>query len=204
LSLTTSPWSKYLETAHLPGKSNLAADATSRHPSPSSNVEVNIINITDMAELATLASIRCDAEEISTISWQSISQATQVDQRMHSLLETVCAGFPENARHLPHAAPFWRYRDSLYISDGVILYEDRMVVPPSLCKQVLKGLHAAYQGVLTMEMQACAIVFWPGMTENIHKARAACVDCIQNAPSQASLPSTPATPPSTPFEQIFH
>jgi hypothetical protein len=78
-----------------------------------------------------------------------------------------------------------------------------MVVPSSLRKQVLKGLHAAHQSVSTMEMRAHALVFWPGMTEDIHKARAACVYCIRNAPSQASLPSTPATPPSTPFEQIF-
>jgi hypothetical protein len=118
-------------------------------------------------------------------------------------METVCTGFPENSHHLPHAAPFWCYRESLYVFDGMILYEDHMVVPPSLCKQVLKGLHAAHQGVSTMEMRAREIVFWPGMTEDIHKARAACVDCIRNAPSQASLPSTPATPPSMPFEQIF-
>jgi hypothetical protein len=92
-----------------------------------------------MAESTILASIRRDAEEISSISWQSISQATKADQGMHSLLETVCAGFQENASHLPYATPFWRYRDSLYVSDGVILYEDRMVVPPSLRKPVLRA-----------------------------------------------------------------
>jgi hypothetical protein len=54
-----------------------------------------------------------------------------------------------------------------------------------------------------MEMRTHEIVFWPGMTEDIHKVRAACVDYIQNTPSQASLSSTPVTPPSTPFEQIF-
>jgi hypothetical protein len=67
LKQRTLPW--HFAIAHLPGKSNLAADATSCHPSPSSNAEVNIINITDMAESAILASIRCDAEEIFSISW---------------------------------------------------------------------------------------------------------------------------------------
>ena len=54
-----------------------------------------------------------------------------------------------------------------------------------------------------MELRASKIMFWPGMTDDIHRKRAACTDCNINAPSQASLPSFPADPPSTPFEKVF-
>ncbi|XP_014678917.1 PREDICTED: uncharacterized protein LOC106818759 [Priapulus caudatus] len=55
----------------------------------------------------------------------------------------------------------------------------------------------------SMELRARAMIFWPGITADIHKIRAECHECNKNAPSQAPLPSTQATPPSTPFEAVF-
>ena len=96
-----------------------------------------------------------------------------------------------------------RYRDSFYITDGVILYNDRVVVPTALRKHILEALHAAHQGVSAMQLRAQSITFWPGMSYDIEKTRTNCRDCNRNAPSQAPLPSEPAIPPSTPFEQVF-
>ena len=78
-----------------------------------------------------------------------------------------------------------------------------MVVPKYLRKVALTNVHAAHQETSNMELRARKIMFWPGMSGDIHKTRAACAVCNANAPSQASLPSIPATPPSTPFEKIF-
>ena len=58
-------------------------------------------------------------------------------------------------------------------------------------------------GTSTMEQGARAIVYWPGMSKDIHNTRAGCVDCNRNAPSQAATPPTPSPPPSTPFEAVF-
>lgn len=203
LKQRTLPW--HFSIAHLPGKTNLGADATSRHPSGPCHdeAEVQDSDLLDQLEPTTLASIQNDAEKLTSITWQDIARATRADQGMRTLLDTVCAGFPDDCRHNQHTASYWRYRESLYASEGVVLYEDRVVIPPSLRKQVAEGLHAAHQGTAAMEMRARAIIFWPGMTEDISRIRASCTDCIRNAPSQASIPSTPATPPSTPFEQIF-
>ena len=96
-----------------------------------------------------------------------------------------------------------RYRDSLYISDGVVLYQDRAVIPSSLRRTILEGLHSAHQGVSSMQSRAQSIVFWPGMTLDIQETRSKCRECNRNAPSQAPMPSIQSTPPLTPFEQIF-
>ena len=122
---------------------------------------------------------------------------------MRTLLTAVENGLPDNGCPTEDATPYWRYRDALYIQEGVIMYEDRVVVPPSLHQVVLENLHAAHQGVSTMELRARTIVFWPGMTADIHRVRASCGDCNRGAPSQAPTLSTPAEPPSTPFESIF-
>ena len=98
---------------------------------------------------------------------------------------------------------FWTYRESLYISDGVIMYCDRAVIPASLRDDVLQILHSAHQGVSSMESRARAIVFWPGMTSDIQSTRDKCAACNRTAPSQAATPSTRSPVPSTPFESIF-
>ena len=83
------------------------------------------------------------------------------------------------------------------------MYQDRVVVPPSLRRRVLQHLHAAHQSVAPMERRARAIVYWPGMTADIQNTRDRCTVCIRNAPSQAATPPLSSPPPSTPFEQIF-
>lgn len=40
------------------------------------------------------------------------------------------------------------------------MFEDHIVVPPSLRRNVLTNLHAAHQGTSSMEAYARAIVFW--------------------------------------------
>ena len=54
---------------------------------------------------------------------------------------------------------FFRYDDVLYLSDRVIFYKDRVVVPVSLQFCVLDNLHSTHQGVALMQSHAQQIVF---------------------------------------------
>ena len=54
-----------------------------------------------------------------------------------------------------------------------------------------------------MLLRAQSIIFWPGMSNDIHITRAQCYHCNRIAPSQAPLPIKPASIPLTPFEQVF-
>jgi hypothetical protein len=166
----------------MPGESNFAADATSRHPSPAG--EIDLFEIADQAEQAIVAAIRRDAEAMSSLSWQVLADETHEDHNMQALLETVRKGFTEDDRHLPHASEYWRYREALYEQDGVVLYDDRVVVPPALRQHFLNLLHAAHQGTSSMELRARSIVFWPGITGDISRTRAVCKDCVKNTTSQ--------------------
>jgi len=199
LKQRTLPWS--FDIYHLPGKTNHAADAASRHPSPEG--ETFQLSHADKSESILAAAIRRDTETLTSITWQRLQTETRNDPEMAELLQAVHQGFPGNSRHLGSVAPFWQYRHAVYESFGVLLYDDRVIVPPSLRQTALEALHSAHQGTTTMSNRAKSIMFWPGMTEDIKRIRAACRDCNHNAPSQAPLPSTPATPPSTPFEEIF-
>ena len=146
--------------------------------------------------------IHRDTSALSSITWDQLASENSKDTDTRTLLEAIHCGFPEDTRDVPAVARFWQYRHNLHESEGVIVYNDRAVIPPSLRLSVLETLHSAHQGVSKMGARARSIVFWPGMTEDINcKGKMQRLYC--NAQSQSSLPSTPSVQPSTPFEEVF-
>ena len=204
LKQRTLPWR--FDITHLPGKTNHAADATSRHPSPSGSANSTTLgasSIPDHVESALMASIRQDTQELGTITWSLLAQATASDTSLSTLLKLIDQGTPSLARNTPSLATLWPICESVYAQEGVLLYQDRVIVPSSLRSRVLQNLHAAHQGTSMMEQRARAIVYWPGMSKDIRDTRDRCADCNRNAPAQAATPPLPTTPPSTPFEAVF-
>ena len=197
LKQRTLPW--HFQIMYMPGTSNLAADAASRHPS-SSSIQLFTLNADDHEELLMCAAITRDLNNTMAITWEQVVGATNKDPVLLKVMDAIEQG---SAFQDPCLSPFARYRKALYIQDDVLMYKDRVVVPKALRLSVLQNLHAAHQGVSSMEQRAHSIVFWPGMTFDISKIRFECYECYKNAPSNSRLPSVVADPPSTPFEKIF-
>ena len=111
---STLPW--YFQIEHLPGITNLAADATSRYPSP--NSEMSSLTVTDQSELLIAAAITREAEEITSISWSLLAEETKNDPVLSVLITAIAEGF---SQEYPSLSAYSRYRDSLYTNDGVVL-----------------------------------------------------------------------------------
>ena len=113
-------------------------------------------DLTTLAELPTsfLAGIRCgevfeDTTELSVhnsaisalsslysvkaITWDGVRVDTNSDEVMVKLIEIIESGMPEFRHLVPtELRPYHQYRDSLYTVDGVVMYNERIVIPPSL------------------------------------------------------------------------
>ena len=102
----TLPWR--FDIKHLPGRTNHAADATLRHPSPSgsqSSTYPGVSSIPDLVESALIASIRQDTQELGTISWSLIVRETASDSSLSQLLKLIEQGDTSLARNNPTLAP---------------------------------------------------------------------------------------------------
>ena len=53
--------------------------------------------------------------------------------------------------------------DHLSIQDGILLYDDRLVIPAMLQQQILIKLHTGHQGIHKCKQRAHESVCWPGI-----------------------------------------
>lgn len=204
---------------HIPGVRNAAADALSRHPNGKPQQLELPDDQVDSAFTSTihsfLSAIRSyshetpevcsqssqSAEVIESITWDDVRVATSSDQLMSHLVQLIEEGFPQSRSDWHNELkPYHQYRESLSTFDGVILYRDRVVIPPSLRPRVLIALHSAHQSISSMCSRAESSVFWPGITTAISEKRIHCNACNRIAPSQPNAPPTPPTTPVYPFQ----
>jgi hypothetical protein len=218
------------KVTHIPGVKHKAADGVSRYPSDESNSitsptqkdivqiplisdlpypPVNLMNTircfdpTDTVEDSTAADIAASLDNIRSVTWDKVRAATASDDTMRLLLDTVEQGMPESRHDLPTAIhDYHQFRDNLNTVDGIIIYKDRIVIPPALRHDVLTALHAAHQGTSSMTARAETSVFWPGITHDITNIRTSCQACNRMAPSQPSAPPIPPVPTIYPFQCI--
>ena len=197
LKQRTLPW--LFDVAHLPGQSNSFADAVSRHPSPNGELSDG-----DIAEIALVGTNNKKASACKPILWHEIVTETKSDAQMSLLTDIVRRGFPSKISEVnPELSQFWNLRKQLSVSEDVVWYNGRVVLPISLRPRALDILHSAHQGTSGMQERAQTLVFWPGMTEDISTTRGKCMECCRNAPSQSHLPARMPEIPSTPFESVF-
>ena len=208
---------------HIPGFRHAATDAISRRPvRPAEHLDLPDDATPIFTDLAApflphdfLMAIRTESDDCSLISdenylggiqsitWNDVRIATSSDNSMIQLIDLIENGFPSAKDSMPsEIRKYFQYRDKLTSFDGVILYNDRVVIPPSLRDKVLQSLHSAHQGVTQMCSRADTSFFWPGMTTAINELRQRCQHCNRIAPSQPNAPPTPPLQPQYPFQCI--
>ena len=137
------------------------------------------------------------------ISWEKLEGHSAQDPIMVTLVEMISKGMPDSKDVWPETArEYFRVRSELSTIGPVVLYGERVIIPPSLQAEVLEVLHAAHQGITGMTARAMTSVYWPGMQADIARKRAACTSCARCAPSQPAAPPTPLSHPSYPFELV--
>ncbi len=152
LKQRTLPW--HFKIVHMPGKTNNAADAASRYPVHST--EVSSITHCDQEEFLISAAISNEAQDITSISWDLLASETKKDQTLSRLIMAIYSNFQGCTVGIED---YIKYKESLYVTNGVVLYQDRVVVPSSLRRAILSKLHSAHQGVSAMLARSQAIIF---------------------------------------------
>ena len=194
----TLPYSFTIQ--HISGAKNKGPDAVSRYPllTPSCEKEENLAD--DMGVQAAAITTLYVASNL--ISWDMVKKATAEDDTLTHLKEVLSLGMPGLHDLRQDIKPYHRYASHLYEIDGVVMMNNRIVIPVSLREQLLQALHAAHQGVGAMCQRAADSIFWPNISVDITRIRNECHECHRMAKSNAMEPPEDIIPPEFPFQKV--
>lgn len=84
--------------------------------------------------------------------------------------------------------PYHTTRASLSFVNGLLLYEDRIVIPESMREEMLSRIHEVHQ-------RTKMSVWWPGIGNDINRRVSMCTFCRAHKPTQRREPliTTPLT-----------
>ena len=134
-----------------------------------------------------------DFSQVNNLQWTpvkrerltEIEKATDKDNVMMKLKARIITGWPEKLADLePELKPYFSYRDELTLQDGLIVRGDRIVIPASMRLEVKRKVHAGHMGINSCIRRARDLVFWPGMSKEIHQYVEACDTCARYASTQ--------------------
>jgi len=87
-------------------------------------------------------------------------------------------------------------------ADGVLLHNDRIIVPLSMRESMLQLVHERHLGIEKTKSFARQALWWPGMSRMIADVVGACATCSAHRRQQPSETLMPHPVPSYPFEKV--
>jgi transposase InsO family protein len=185
---------KYSPTVkYVTGKSNSTADALSRAP-VSSAVDGSLVG-----EIEGYMSV-CFPESTLLSQVKEAQREDAICQELSKLIHSGWPAYKTDANKAIH--PYWDQRHHITEGpDGVILLDQRLLIPSALRVEMLDRIHAAHQGVGKCRERAKRLMWWPMMSLQIKEMVEACLRC-RKASNTPVEPLMPSTLPDRPWERV--
>ncbi|KAK3924093.1 hypothetical protein KUF71_002423 [Frankliniella fusca] len=124
---------------------------------------------------------------------------TDRDVGLKSVMGYYQNGWPSSEDKLtPETRPYWKLQNDIFVEDGLVILEDKIIVPPSLRPEILRALHAAHLGI--EKTKARQVVYWPGITNDIQTLISECRVCERHSAANYKEPLLPQKIPELRFE----
>ncbi|XP_052131371.1 uncharacterized protein K02A2.6-like [Frankliniella occidentalis] len=128
---------------------------------------------------------------------------TSKDTGLSTVMQYYQEGWPKHRNKVPmESKPYWGIRNDLFVEDGLVIINDRIVVPVVLRPKVLKRLHAAHLGMDKTKSRARQSVYWPGITNDIETLIGECRICERHSPQNFKEPLIPHEIPQLRFQKV--
>ncbi|KFD67385.1 hypothetical protein M514_20421 [Trichuris suis] len=148
------------------------ADALSRLIATQSRGEEDVVIASVDGEIQR---VLVDAVQSLPVTSRMIREETAKDPWLQKVIRCLSRGWPKV--RAPRLEPFYNRRQSLSITDGCLLFADRVVVPERLQGTVTTQLHSDHPGIVRMKALARSVVYWPGLDRQIEDIVRGCAAC---------------------------
>ena len=137
------------------------------------------------------------------VNLEQIRSATASDPVLAQVAEFVTNGSPSEWKSFP--VELKRYRQimpDLFVGDGIILKDRRIVVPLTMRSNLVRKMHAGHMGIEKTKQLARQYYYWPGMDEEIEIWIRRCSTCNACQRQQTKLPLKQHSVPDFPWQKI--
>ncbi|KAL7852894.1 hypothetical protein SRHO_G00186790 [Serrasalmus rhombeus] len=178
------------ELIYTPGKHLVLADALSRVPvmSDVSSTEKEIENHINMI---------VESLPVSDVRAKEISDELDKDKVLQTVINNMHSGWPRGS-----CPKYYHFRSELSVANGLLLRDNRIVIPHSLRPEILRRLHEGHLGIEKCKRRARSAVYWPGINEDIENMVGKCETCNKYQRKQAREPMMIPDLPIAPWEKV--
>lgn len=153
--------------SYIPGKENRVADALSRVPQTSSDSSVELFAVS-----------LHNADPGVPVTLQEIKTETSADDELQTLLSLIENGWPSRVGELPSSMrKFWNVRREFSTIDGVILRNDKYVIPVALQERLVTFAHEGHMGISKCKSRLRQYYWWANLNETVESKIRACPCC---------------------------
>ena len=179
----------------MPGKELVEADTLSRSPMQHSKADEAVADEVE-AYINMIESGRTVTERRLIL----LQEATARDENLQRAMTYTQQVWPE--RVPANLSGFRAAQSELSVSNGLLIYQNRVVIPESQQKEILEKLHESHQGLTKCRDNAKQTVWWPGLRADMSHIVENCQTCRENRPTQRSEPLKPTNLPQRPWKKL--
>jgi len=140
---------------------------------------------------------------VSDTKLAQIRAETYKDAVMQGAIKYTLDGWPAKSMDVdPVVREFHSVRAHLSVADGLLLYDNRIVIPGRIRRDVLDRIHEGHQGITKCRERAATGVWWPGLTKDITRTVIECPFCQVHQRTQGKEPLVPTPLPEGPWEHV--
>ena len=146
---------------YIPGKDMVVTDTLSR--AYLSNTSTPEIDTSDMTRYVHFVISNLLISDDKLLKFQ---RETSRDPDLEKLREYTEKGWPQQKKDVDSLVhPYYKYRDEITAANGLLLRNERIIVPTTMRQEMRTKIHAGHLGI--EKSRAREVLFWPGMSTKI-------------------------------------
>ncbi|XP_020298173.1 uncharacterized protein K02A2.6-like [Pseudomyrmex gracilis] len=181
-----------------PTKAHTNADYCSRLPSLPTTSAVHSLTIEKQPETiddVLTSFVLCQVNQLP-VRATHVARETKKDVELGKLVRLLEEG--RDLGRYGYKAPEANYT----LVSGCLMFEHRVVIPPSLQQAILCDLHSAHVGIVKMKGIARSFVYWPGIDRAIEQSVKSCGECAKHASTPTRFLDHHWEYPKGPWERV--
>ena len=185
------------------GKLLKVADTLSRAQLAETAEEISERDMKSQVHLL-YANLPCSSEIL-----EEVRHETDRDPVSQKIIQILRVGWPQSKKALSDdLKEYWNHKLGLSENQGIILKDQRILIPPALRRKILDKLHQGHQGIEKTKQRARQTVFWPRINADIEELVSKCPHCQELRNGNPKKPLIPRAIPLYPWQivgtDIFH